>query len=118
MPPPSVAFQDGRRDRGLWEKWFAGTVGDFKDGAEYWAGQRRQTDPVSCYGQGGEDWTADCLAAKRILTPTDARGRPLPVTRMCPEPIGGDINQKGRVSRCRHELEQSPVLRPEYRGFG
>ena len=75
---PSAAFQDGLRDRMSWEKWFAGTPAGFKDGAEYWADQRSKTDPGSCYGQAGENWTAGCLAAKRILMPADIRRKSEP----------------------------------------
>src|SRR5439155_25735337 len=47
-------------------------AGALKDGAEYWSGQRSTPQPGSCYGPAGQnlgDWTAGCLAAKRILTP-------------------------------------------------
>jgi hypothetical protein len=52
--PQVVAFQDGLRDRTSWERWFAGTSGDFKDGAEYWAGQRSLPHPGPCYGPSGQ----------------------------------------------------------------
>jgi len=45
-PPPTTSvvmthpFQDGLADRQKWETWFARTVGDFRSGAEYWAGHR------------------------------------------------------------------------------
>jgi gag-polyprotein putative aspartyl protease len=85
IPPetsqPSAAFQDGLRDRALWERWFTNVAGNFKDGAEYWAGQRSLSNPGSCYGQSGEylgDWTGGCLAAKRFLNPTDIRRKAEP----------------------------------------
>jgi hypothetical protein len=77
----SAAYQEGTTDRRGWEGWFAGLAGAFKDGAEYWAEQRSTPRPGSCYGPEGEnvgDWTAGCLAAKRILAPTDIRRKSEP----------------------------------------
>jgi hypothetical protein len=68
-------------DRKTWELWLSGLSGAFKDGAEYWAGQRSMPRPASCYGSAGEslgDWTAGCLAAKRMLTPLDIRRKAEP----------------------------------------
>jgi predicted aspartyl protease len=79
--PQSAAFRDGLRDRTAWERWFASTSGDFKDGADYWASQRSTPYPSSCNGSGDQhfgDWTAGCLAAKRFLTPTDVRRKSEP----------------------------------------
>ncbi|MBV8739158.1 MAG: retroviral-like aspartic protease family protein [Alphaproteobacteria bacterium] len=84
VPPESprvTAFQDGLRDRRTWESWFAGISGEFRDGAEYWAGQRSLSNPQSCYGAAGEhlgEWMSGCLAAKRLLTPTDVRRKSEP----------------------------------------
>jgi gag-polyprotein putative aspartyl protease len=80
-PQLPVPFKDGLRDRTSWERWFAVTAGEFKDGAEYWAGQRSLTQPGSCYGPMGQhlgDWTAGCLATKPLLTPTDIRRKSEP----------------------------------------
>jgi predicted aspartyl protease len=79
--PQTAAFQDGLRDRTAWEQYFAGAAGDFRDGAEYWSSQRSTPHPGSCYGPAGEhsgDWTAGCLGAKRLLTPTDVRRKSEP----------------------------------------
>jgi uncharacterized protein YecT (DUF1311 family) len=79
--PLSAPFQDGLRDRSSWERWFAGTAGDVREGAEYWAGQRSKSEPGSCYGPAGQrlgDWTSGCLTAKRLLTPTDVRRKAEP----------------------------------------
>jgi len=76
-----AAFEDGLRDRASWEQWFSGTAGSFKDGVEYWSGQRSLPHPGSCYGLVSEhlgDWTAGCLAAKRFLDPTDIRRKAEP----------------------------------------
>lgn len=84
VPPESTkitAFQDGLRDRTAWERWFTGISGEFRDGAEYWAGQRSLSNPRSCYDVAGEhlgEWTAGCQAAKRFLTPTDVRRKSEP----------------------------------------
>jgi hypothetical protein len=88
-PPPAPAdqqanfgaYQQGFADRRAWEWFFAGLTGAFKDGAEYWSGQRSTPQPGSCYGPAGQDlgdWTAGCLAAKRILTPSDVRRKAEP----------------------------------------
>lgn len=74
QPPISATYEHGLRDRRAWEWWFAGLAGAFKDGAEYWASHRSTPQPGSCYGPAEQnlgDWTAGCLAAKRILTPSD-----------------------------------------------
>jgi len=70
------AFDAGLADRRAYEEWFASLTGDFKKGAEYWAGQRSVTKPGSCYladGTSAGDWTQGCLAAQRRLGPTDKR---------------------------------------------
>jgi hypothetical protein len=72
----SAASAEGLADRRAWENWFSGLNGAFKEGAEYWAGQRSTPRPGSCYGQAEQslgDWTAGCLAARQILTPSDRR---------------------------------------------
>jgi len=78
--PQAAAFQDGLRDRLSWERWFVRTAGSFKDGADYWAGQRSLPNPGSCYPSGHHlgDWTTGCLAAKRLLDPTDVRRKSEP----------------------------------------
>jgi hypothetical protein len=76
QPARSKAFEEGLADRQAWEDWFANLSGPFKDGAEYWSGQRSIPKPGSCYGPGGQnpgDWTMGCLAAKRLLVPSDVR---------------------------------------------
>lgn len=87
IPPPADqnaspgAYQQGFADRRAWEWFFAGLTGAFKDGAEYWSGQRSTPQPGSCYGPAGQnlgDWTAGCLEAKRALTPSDNRRKAQP----------------------------------------
>lgn len=81
QPPKSRAFEEGLDDRRVWENWFGSLSGPFKDGAEYWSGQRSISKSGSCYGPGGQnlgDWTMGCLAAKRVLTPSDIRRKSEP----------------------------------------
>jgi hypothetical protein len=71
---PSAAFQDGLMYRTMWERWFAGLTGDYREGADYWSGERSSRNPGSCHRQGySQDFVEGCLKAKEILTPTDAR---------------------------------------------
>jgi hypothetical protein len=75
-PRGTAAYEDGAADRRAWEAWFGGLEGAYQEGAEYWAEQRSGPTPGSCYGPIGQnlgDWTAGCLAAKRILTRSDVR---------------------------------------------
>jgi hypothetical protein len=77
----AAGYQQGAADRGAWEAWFGRLNGAYRDGAEYWASQRSTPNPGSCYGPAGQnlgDWTAGCLAAKRILTPSDFRRKAEP----------------------------------------
>jgi formylglycine-generating enzyme required for sulfatase activity len=81
QPATSKPYEDGLADRRAWERWFSGLSGAFKDGAEFWAAQRSTPRPGSCYESAGEsrgDWTAGCLAAKRMLTPSDIRRKAEP----------------------------------------
>jgi hypothetical protein len=65
------SFHHGLADRESWENWFAGTSGDYRNGALFWSGQRSLAHPGSCDALGG-DATAGCLAAKARLTASDA----------------------------------------------
>jgi hypothetical protein len=81
LPPTTKPYEDGFADRRAWEWWFGDLAGAFQDGAEYWAGERSNPQPGSCYGPAGQnqgDWTAGCLAAKRILAPSDIRRKAEP----------------------------------------
>jgi hypothetical protein len=75
------AFQQGAADRQQWENWFGSLTGEYRRGAEFWAGQRSQPHPGSCYGPNGQDqgeFTAGCLAAQTRLSPMDARRKSEP----------------------------------------
>jgi hypothetical protein len=82
--PKGQGLAEGSADRRVWENWFAGLTGTFREGAEYWAGQRSLPRPGLCYGVTGQrfgDWSAGCTAAKRLLGPTDVRRRSEPAYR-------------------------------------
>jgi hypothetical protein len=67
LPP---MFQKGLADRTAWEQWFQSLLfGEYRDGAEYWAGQRSLSPPGTCYGSG--DFNERCVEAKERLDPTD-----------------------------------------------
>jgi hypothetical protein len=75
------AFQQGAADRQQWENWFGSLTGEYRRGAEFWAGQRSLPHPGSCYGPNGQDqgdFTAGCVAAQTRLGPMDARRKSEP----------------------------------------
>jgi hypothetical protein len=106
QPASSRAHEQGFADRRAWEWWFGGLAGAFKDGAEYWSGQRSTPHPGSCYGPSGEnlgDWTAGCLAAKRILTPRTfaarrSRNTALAGTATADDPGSKNVSNRGACS--------------------
>jgi hypothetical protein len=63
-------FRKGLADRTDWENWFTAQTGDFKAGAEFWAGQRSLLTPQSCH-QGSEAFQAGCTAAIEKLAGAD-----------------------------------------------
>jgi len=81
----SPAFTQGLADRQACETWFAGLSGQYKAGAEFWAGQRSLPNPAGCYAAGGRDlgaWSEGCVAAQRLLGPSDARRKSEPEYRL------------------------------------
>lgn len=80
-PNQSLAFSNGSADRRTWESWFAGLSGDFRRGAEFWAGVRSNPNPGSCYDAQGRSYgnfTDGCLAAQKFLNHVDQRRRAEP----------------------------------------
>ena len=70
------AWYDGRNDREKWEQWFAGLSGDYRDGAEYWAGARKShPSPGVCAlrGRASADFRQGCLGARSFLVRVDHR---------------------------------------------
>ena len=81
---PSV-YQQGQADRQAWEIWFGTLTGDYRAGAEWWAGQRSLRSPGSCTAappSTGAGSTAGCFAAKDKLTPSDVRRKAEPEYRL------------------------------------
>jgi hypothetical protein len=62
-------YDRGLADRTAYEQWIAGTSGNVRAGAEYWAGQRSLAQPGTC--DGSPEFVAGCTQAKERLTPTD-----------------------------------------------
>jgi hypothetical protein len=73
--PNSGSYQQGSAARDSWEAWFNGLTGSEREGAYYWAGQRRLKAPVPCsaHASNGDDWLSGCTEAKRRLTPVDIK---------------------------------------------
>jgi hypothetical protein len=80
----SIEFLQGLGDRLTWKMWFRGLKGEYRDGADYWSGQRSLHHPGSCYDYAGNslgDITSGCLAAQNRLTPYDHRRQTEPTYR-------------------------------------
>jgi hypothetical protein len=75
----SPAYEQGRADRQAWERWFAGLTGDFRAGADFWAGYRSARKPPSCSASGySREFVEGCFAAKARLDPSDTRRKAEP----------------------------------------
>ena len=66
----SDQYNRGYQDGIAWRQWSGGLTGDMHDGAGFWAGERSNPKPGSCF-QGTSDFQAGCLAAKARLTTPD-----------------------------------------------
>jgi hypothetical protein len=66
----SPLFRKGLADRTSLEKWFSSQTGDFKAGAEFWAGQRSLPKPGTCHQQ-SEAFQSGCMAAQEKLAAVD-----------------------------------------------
>jgi len=76
--PVTSSFDLGRVDRAELEQWFASLSGDFRRGADWWAGRRSLPNPGTCSGPASAmnpQFIAGCEAAKVWLTPKDIRRR-------------------------------------------
>jgi hypothetical protein len=69
-PAPSPMFQRGLADRTVWEQWISSLSGDYRTGADYWAGQRSLLHRGSCQRLAAFT-AAGCEGAKARLTPAD-----------------------------------------------
>jgi hypothetical protein len=75
-PPPAAPFEQGLADRAEWEQWLAAQSGDFRRGADWWAGHRRLLKPGACSGPTtvmNQQFVFGCEAAKAQLTPYDIK---------------------------------------------
>lgn len=110
---PSPAYQKGQADRQAWETWFGGLTGDYRAGAEWWAGQRSLPHPGSCSAappSAGADWTAGCFEARGMLAPLDARRKAEPDYRL-------GWNNPSPVARSAAAAETSATTAPPATGF-
>ena len=73
----SPLFRKGLADRISWEQWFSSQTGDFKAGAEFWAGQRNLPRPDTCHQQ-SEAFRSGCTAAKEKLAAVDVLRKSAP----------------------------------------
>jgi DNA-binding helix-hairpin-helix protein with protein kinase domain len=75
-PPSAPPFEQGLADRADWQQWVAVLSGDFRTGAEWWAGHRSLKDPGACNGPAAamnQQFILGCEAAKARLTPKDIK---------------------------------------------
>ena len=74
-----ATYEQGRADRQALESWFAGLSGDFRAGADFWAGHRSTRKPPSCSAQGrSRQFVEGCDAAKARFDPSDIRRKAEP----------------------------------------
>lgn len=112
-PPSSTAFQDGQADRQAWEAWFNSQSGDYRAGAEYWAGHRSLRNPGSCGASPpstSTSWTAGCLAAREKLTRSDRRRKTEPDYRL-------GWNNPGSVASHSSTENNAPIPQPSDNGW-
>jgi hypothetical protein len=77
----SGAYADGQQDRRALGAWFAGLIGDFRQGADWWAGVRSMVNPPPCTKAPGTDRVVavrGCNEAKSRLASADRRRRAEP----------------------------------------
>jgi hypothetical protein len=66
----SDQYNRGYQDGIAWRQWTGGLTGDMHAGAGFWAGERSNPNPGSCF-QGTPDFQEGCRAAKARLTTPD-----------------------------------------------
>ena len=81
-PAVSQAYLDGQADRRTWESWFADQGGDFRYGADWWAGIRSTSRSPTCAAvpprADREAVVAGCKEARSRLAAVDRRRRTEP----------------------------------------
>lgn len=81
QPSYSGVYVEGQQDRRAWDVWFAGLMGDSRQGADWWAGVRSTANPPPCTKAPGTDRVAavrGCSEAKTRLASADRRRRAEP----------------------------------------
>jgi DNA-binding helix-hairpin-helix protein with protein kinase domain len=76
LAPVASTFDQGRADRADWEQWVIALTGDFRLGAEWWAGHRSLPSPGACNGPAAainQQFILGCEAAKVRLGPKDIK---------------------------------------------
>jgi hypothetical protein len=104
--PSDPDFQRGLADWNSWQASLGGLNVAQLSGADYWAAQRNQQNPIPCnsFAANGSDWLTGCIEAQRRLTPVDYKrntspqywngwnriglAEPAPTP---PIPIGGEV---------------------------
>jgi hypothetical protein len=77
-PPIALGFVVGRNDRRVWDIWFGGLRGPYRDGAAFAQSQLGAAQPGSCYGPNGVnrgDFTLGCEIGRQRLALVQARMR-------------------------------------------
>jgi hypothetical protein len=74
------AYADGRQARIDYERWFAAlpAVGDYRDGASFWASNRSLKPSPTCTYSAYPAWQAGCADTRARLAPVDQRRKTEP----------------------------------------
>jgi hypothetical protein len=116
VPPASPVaspFDQGLTDRAELEQWFASLSGDFRRGADWWAGHRSIPNPAACSGPASgmnQELIAGCEAAKVRLVPKDIRRKADTEYRRGWNTYNGTATPVPQVQVP--PVEQSPAINP------
>ena len=114
IPVPENPFQRGFADKTEWQQWVAALTGDFRRGAEWWAGRRSLPNPGSCNGPGAtsQDFAFGCESAKARLTPIDKKRKSDPEYRRGWNSYSGPIKPPSAPDVHGSPVEQSTIDTP------
>jgi hypothetical protein len=114
IPVPENPFQRGFVDKTEWQQWVAALTGDFRRGAEWWAGRRSLANPGSCKGTGAtsQDFAFGCESAKARLTPIDKKRKSDPEYRRGWNSYSGPIKPPSAPDVHGSPVEQSTIDTP------
>jgi hypothetical protein len=112
MPVPEDPSQRGLADRAEFEQWVAALSGDFRLGADWWAGRRSLLNPGACNGPTAtsQDFMFGCEAAKARLTPMDIKRKSDPVYRRGWNSYTGPITSPSAPDAQGFRVEQVPTV--------